>query len=155
MKTRQKKNDLAIVQTTVWGISDGSPSTPLTNTKRSQKQRKDIYSNKSLHMELKKKISLRMKLKVVENALRRTEDPDEPERYRKKEREKKRKQCFERKKTKEAATQKLTTPVKRKVKNLEQKLRKKYMELSQEKSSKKGALSSQVTPKSYVVKVGI
>ena len=44
----------------------------------------------------------------------------------------------ERKKAKEAAAQKLATPVKRKVNNIEQKLRKKYMKLSEEKSCKKG-----------------
>ena len=64
---------------------------------------------------------------------------------RKKEREKKRKQRLERKKAKEVAAQKLTTPVKRKVKNLEPKLRRKYMKFSEKKSSKKG-ISSQVAP---------
>ena len=53
---------------------------------------------------------------------------------------------MERKKAKETAAQKLATPVKRKVKNIEQKLRKKYMKLSEEKSCKKGTSSSQVTP---------
>ena len=53
---------------------------------------------------------------------------------------------MERKKVKEAAAQKLTTPVKRKVKNIEQKLRKKYIKFSDEKSCKKGTSSSQVTP---------
>ena len=53
---------------------------------------------------------------------------------------------MERKKAKEAAAQKLATPVKRKVNNIEQKLRKKYMKLSEEKSCKKGTSSSQVTP---------
>ena len=48
MKTRQKKNGLPIVQTTVWGMSDESPSTPLSSTECSQKQRKAIYSNKGL-----------------------------------------------------------------------------------------------------------
>ena len=38
MKTRQKKNGLSIVQTTVRGMSDESPSTPLSTTERSQKQ---------------------------------------------------------------------------------------------------------------------
>ena len=94
-------------------------------------------------MELKKKDSLRKKLKDVENAMRRREDP---ERCRKKEREKKLKHRLERKKAKEVAAQKLTTPVKRKVKNLEPKLRRKYMKFSDKKSSKKGTSSSQVTP---------
>ena len=116
MKTRQKKNGLPIVQTT---IGDKSLSTPLSSTDRSQKGRKAIYSNKSLHMELKIQDSLRKKLKAAENAMRRREDPEEAERYRKKEREKKCKQRLERKKAKEAAAQKLTTPVGRKVKNLE------------------------------------
>ena len=49
-------------------------------------------------MELKKKDSLRKKLKAVENAMSRREDPEEAERYRKKGREKKRKQCLEKKK---------------------------------------------------------
>ena len=143
MKTRQKKNGLPIVQTTVQGISDESASTPLSSTEHSQKWRKAIYSNKSLHTELKKKDSLRKKLKAVENAMRRREDP---ERCRKKEREKKHKQHLERKKAKEVAAKKLTTPVKRKVKNLEPKFRRKYMKLSEKKSSKKGTSSSQVTP---------
>ena len=86
METRQKKNGLPIVQTTVPGINDESPSTPLSSTEHSRKQQKAIYSNKSLHMELKKKDSLRKKLKTVENAMRRREDPEEAERYRKKER---------------------------------------------------------------------
>ena len=37
MKTRQKKNGLPIVQTTVQGISDESASTPLSSTEHSQK----------------------------------------------------------------------------------------------------------------------
>ena len=53
---------------------------------------------------------------------------------------------MERKKAKEATAQKLTTPVKRKVKNIEQKLRKKYTKFSEEKSCKKGTSSSQVRP---------
>ena len=118
MKTRLRKNGLPIVPTTVRGISDESPSIPLSSTEHSQKRRKVIYSNKSLHMELKKKDSLRKKLKAVENDMRRREDPEEAERYRKKEKEKKHMQCLERKKVKEAAAQKLTTGVKRKVKNL-------------------------------------
>ena len=81
MKTRLRKNGLPIVPTTVRGISDESPSIPLSSTEHSQKQRKVIYSNKSLHMELKKKDSLRKKLKAVENAMRRREDPEEAERY--------------------------------------------------------------------------
>ena len=87
MKARQKKNGLPIVQTTVGGISDESPSTPLSSIEHSTKWSKAIYSNKSLHMELKKKDSLRKKLKAVENTMRRREDPEEVERYRKKERE--------------------------------------------------------------------
>ena len=83
--------------------------------------------------------------------MRRREDPEEAERYRKKEIEKKRKQHLERKKAKEVAAQKLATPVKRKVKNLEQKLRRKYIKFSEEKSSKKGTSSSQVTPQSNKV----
>ena len=93
-------------------------------------------------MELKKKDSLRKKLKAVENAMR----GEDPERCRKKEREKKLKQRLERKKAEEVAAQKLTTPVKRKVKNLEPKFRRKYMKFSEKKSSKKGTSSSQVTP---------
>ena len=53
-------------------------------------------------MELKKKDSLRKKLKAVENTMRRRQDPEDAERNRNKEREKKRKQCLERKKAKEA-----------------------------------------------------
>ena len=78
--------------------SDESPSTPVSITEHSWKWRKARCSNKSLHMELEKKDSLRKKLKAVENAMRRREDPEEAERYRKKEREKKHKQCLERKK---------------------------------------------------------
>ena len=48
MKTSQKKNGLPTVQTTVRGISDESPSTPLSSTECSQKRQKAIYSNKSL-----------------------------------------------------------------------------------------------------------
>ena len=47
-------------------------------------------------MELKKKDSLRKRLKAVENAMRGKEDPEEAERCRKKEREKKRMQVLER-----------------------------------------------------------
>ena len=90
-------------------------------------------------MELKKKDSLRKKLKAEENTMRRRQDPEDAERNRNKEREKKRKQCLERKQRRQFS-QKLTIPVKRKVKNLEQKLRRKYMKLSEEKSSKKGHL---------------
>ena len=43
---------------------------------------------------------------------------------------------------KEAAAQKLTTPVKKKVKNLEQKFGRKYMKFFEEKSTKKETLSS-------------
>ena len=145
MKTTQKKNGLPIMQTTVRGISDKSPSTSLSSTERSRKRRKTIYSNKSLFMGLKKKDSLRKKLKAVEKCY---EEERRSRRSRKiqKEREEKCKQRLERKKAKEAAAQKLATPVKRKVKNIEQKLRKKYMKLSEEKSCKKGTSSSQVTP---------
>ena len=90
-------------------------------------------------MELKKKDSLKKKLKAVENAIRRREDPEEAERYRKKERRNISSTWKERKQRRQFS-QKLTTPVKRKVKNLEQKLRRKYMKLSEEKSSKKGHL---------------
>ena len=38
-------------------------------------------------MELKKKGSLRKKLKTIENAMRRREDPEEAERHRKNDRE--------------------------------------------------------------------
>ena len=58
-------------------------------------------------MELKKKDSLRKKLKTVENAMRGREDPKESERYRKKERQKKRKQRLESKKAKEAVFTKI------------------------------------------------
>ena len=74
--------------------------------------------------------------------MRRREDP---ERCTKKKSEKKRKQRLERKKAKEVAAQKLTTPVKWKVKNLEPKFRKKYVKFSEKKSSKKGNCSSQAT----------
>ena len=94
-------------------------------------------------MELKKKDSLTKKLKAVENAMRKREDP---ERYRKKKSEKKRKQRLERKKAKEVAAQKLATPVKRKLKNLEPKFRRIYVKFFEKKSSKKGTCSSQVAP---------
>ena len=61
MKTRQK-NGFPIVQTTVQGISDENPSTPLSSTERSRKRQNVIYNNTSLHMERKKKGSLRKKL---------------------------------------------------------------------------------------------
>ena len=67
MKTREKKNGLPIVQAPVRGNSDESLTTPLSSTECSRKRRKDIYiySNKCLHMELKKKYSLKKKLKAV------------------------------------------------------------------------------------------
>ena len=76
MKARQKTNGLPLVQTTVRCISDESPSMPLSSTERSRKRQNAIYSNNSLHMELKKKDSLRKKL-----------DAEEAETYRKKETE--------------------------------------------------------------------
>ena len=88
-------------------------------------------------MELKKKDSLRKKLKAVENTMRRRQDPEDAERNRNKEREK---SAWKERKQRRQFSQKLTIPVKRKVKNLEQKLRRKYMKLSEEKSSKKGHL---------------
>ena len=84
-------------------------------------------------MELKKKDTLRKKLKAVENGMRRREDPEEAERYRKKERNK----------AKEAAFRK-THHSKEEVKNLEQKLRRKYVKFSEEKSSKKSTKSGTV-----------
>ena len=45
MKTRQKNNGLPIVQTTVQGISDESPSTPLSSRERSRKRRKAIQGS--------------------------------------------------------------------------------------------------------------
>ena len=50
MQTRQ--NSLPIMQTTVRDISNETSSTPLSSTEQSQKQRKVVYSSKSLHMEL-------------------------------------------------------------------------------------------------------
>ena len=88
-------------------------------------------------MELKKKYSLRKKLKAVEKWYEEERRPRRSRKIQKKEREEKRKQHLERKKAKEAAAQKLTTPVKRKVKNIEKKLRKKYTKFSEEKSCKK------------------
>ena len=96
-------------------------------------------------MKLKKNDSLRKKLKAVANAMRRREEPEEAERYRKKKRGNVSSAWKERKQRRQFS-QKLTTPVKRKLKNLEQKLRRKYMKFSEQKSSKKGASSSQVTP---------
>ena len=63
-------------------------------------------------MELKKKDSLKKKLKAVENAIRRREDPEEAERYRKKERRNISSTWKERKQRRQFS-QKLTTPVKR------------------------------------------
>ena len=74
-------------------------------------------------MELKKKDSLRKKLNAVENAVRRREDPEEAERYRKKGKKRKR---LKRKKAKEAVFTETHHSSEEKVKNLEQKLRKKY-----------------------------
>ena len=45
MKTRQKNNGLPIVQTTVQGISDESPSTPLSSRESSRKRRKAIQGS--------------------------------------------------------------------------------------------------------------
>ena len=42
MKTRQRKNGLPIVRTTVQGTSDESPSIPLSSTEHSRKQGKAI-----------------------------------------------------------------------------------------------------------------
>ena len=94
-------------------------------------------------MKLKKNDSLRKKLKAVANAMRRREEPEEAERYRKKKRGNISSAWKERKQRRQFS-QKLTTPVKRKLKNLEQKLRRKYMKFSEQKSSK-GTSSSQVT----------
>ena len=78
--------------------------------------------------------------------MRRREDPEEAERYRMKEREKKFQQRLERKKAKEGVFTETHHSSEEKVKNLEQKLRRKYMKFSEEKSSKKRTSSSQVTP---------
>ena len=67
-------------------------------------------------MKLKKNNSLRKKLKAVENAMRR-EEPEEAERYRKKKRGNVSSAWKERKQRRQFS-QKLTTPVKRKMKNL-------------------------------------
>ena len=48
MKTRQNKNGLPIVWTTVQSISDESPSISLNSKERSQKRWKAIYSNKTV-----------------------------------------------------------------------------------------------------------
>ena len=104
-------------------------------------------------MKLKKNNSLRKKLKAVENAMRRREEPEEAERYRKKKRGNVSSAWKERKQRRQFS-QKLTTPVKRKMKNLEQKLRRKYMKFSEQKSSKKGTSSSQVTSQNSKLIVG-
>ena len=107
---------------------------------------KRLYIVLSLHMELNKKDSLTKKLKAVENAMKRREDPKEAQRYWKKERRNINSAWPERKQRRQFS-QKLTTPVKRRVKNLEQKLRRKYMKFSEEKSSKKGIFISSRTSK--------
>ena len=133
MKTREKQRVSPKVQRV--------PPTALSSTEHSRIRRKAIYDNKKLHMEVKEKDRERKKLKAIEKTMRREEDPEGAERYREKERERKRKQRLVKKKPKEAASEKLTSPVKRKIKKLENKLRRKCKEKeSAVKDTRRGLL---------------
>ena len=101
---------------------------PLNSTERSRKRREVIYKDKLLHNAFKNEERVRKNTENALNRLKRETDEELRENYRSKQRENKRRYREKMKQMMQNQAIKFSTPQKKGIKNIEQRLRRKNVE---------------------------